>query len=302
MITSTADYFKLHFLVFLWGFTAILGLLISIPAVEMVFYRTLLAALGLLVLILLTKKSFRVSQNDLFKIIGTGFIVGIHWITFFASAKVSNASVSLVGFATGSLWSAFLEPLMGRQKIKGFEVVLGLIVVLGLYIIFSFEFRYPLGLTLGIASGFTMAVFSVFNSRFVTRIHHYTITFYEMIGAFICTALFLPFYQGLWAINHELHLAPIAMDWIYIGILSFVCTTYAYSAGIELLKRLSVFFVQLTLNLEPLYGIIMALIIFGDSEKMEFEFYVGTVIIIGSVISYPFLKEKFIRNHKVPDQ
>ncbi|HEY5692366.1 MAG TPA: DMT family transporter, partial [Cyclobacteriaceae bacterium] len=169
-------------------------------------------------------------------------------------------------------------------------------------IIFSFEFKYPLGLTLGIASGFTMAIFSVFNSRFITRIHHYTITFYEMIGAFICTVLFLPFYQALWANNHQLHLAPIGMDWIYIGILSFICTTYAYSAGIELLKRLSVFFVQLTLNLEPLYGIIMALIIFGDSEKMEFEFYVGTAIIIGSVISYPFFKEKFIRNHKVPDQ
>ena len=302
MITSTADYFKLHFLVFLWGFTAILGLLISIPAVEMVFYRTLLAALGLAVLILFTKISFRVSQNDLIKVIGTGFIVGVHWITFFASAKVSNASVSLVGFATGSLWTAFLEPLMGRKKIKGFEVVLGLVVVIGLYIIFSFDFRYPLGLTLGIASGFAMAVFSVFNSRFVARIHPYTITFYEMIGAFACTALFLPFYQATWANNNELSLAPNLMDWVYLAILSFVCSVYAYSAGIELLKRLSVFFVQLTLTLEPLYGIIMALIIFGESEKMQFEFYIGTAIIIAAVISYPFLKEKFIGTYKVPDQ
>lgn len=302
MITSTADYFKLHFLVFLWGFTAILGLLISIPAVEMVFYRTLLAALGLAFLIVFTKNSFQVSQIDLIKVIGTGFIVGVHWITFFASAKVSNASVSLVGFATGSLWTAFLEPLMGRKRIKGFEVILGLVVVLGLYIIFSFDFRYPLGLTLGIASGFTMAVFSIFNSRFVRRIHPYTITFYEMIGAFACTALFLPFYQATWAVNNELSLVPNLMDWIYLGVLSFVCSVYAYSAGIELLKRLSVFFVQLTLNLEPLYGIIMALIIFGESEKMQFEFYVGTAIIIAAVFSYPFLKEKFIRTYKTPDQ
>jgi drug/metabolite transporter (DMT)-like permease len=302
VIASTADYFKLHFIVFLWGFTAILGLLISIPAVEMVFYRTLLAAFGLAALILFTKNSFSVSRNDLLKIIGTGFIVGIHWITFFASAKVSNASVSLVGFATGSLWTAFLEPLMGRKKVKGFEVVLGLVVVLGLYIIFSFDFRYPLGLILGIASGLTMALFSVFNARFVTRVHPYAITFYEMIGAFICTALFLPLYKATWATNHELSLAPNFMDWVYIAILSFVCSVYAYSAGIELLKRLSVFFVQLTLNLEPLYGIIMALIIFGEREKMQFEFYVGTAIIISAVIAYPFLKKRFVRAYKYPDQ
>lgn len=293
MTASTADYFKLHFVVFLWGFTAILGLLISIPAVELVFYRTLLAALGLGFLINFTKNSFKISKNDLIKILATGFIVGIHWITFFASAKVSNASVSLVGFATGALWTAFLEPLFGRKSIKRFEVVLGLVVVIGLYIIFSFDFKYPLGLTLGIASGFTIALFSVFNSRFVHRINPYTITFYEMIGAFIFSAIFLPFYQQTLAIDNTLLLVPTAMDWFYIAVLSLVCSVYAYSAGIELLKRLSVFFVQLTSNLEPLYGIIMALFIFGESEKMQFEFYVGAAIIISTIISYPFLRKKF---------
>ncbi len=301
MNTPAADYFKLHFVVFLWGFTAILGLLISIPAVEMVFYRTLLAALGLAALIVVTNNSFHLSQKDLFKIIGTGFIVGIHWITFFASAKVSNASVSLVGFATASLWTAFLEPLMGRKKIKGFEVILGLMVVLGLYIIFSFDFKYPLGLALGIASGFTMALFSVYNSRFVKRTHPYTITFYEMIGAFLCTVLFLPIYKSTWAMDHTLQLSPNALDWVYILLLSLVCSVYAYSAGIELLKRLSVFFVQLTLNMEPLYGIIMAVIIFGESERMHREFYIGTAIIILAVIAYPLLKTK-LSTYRLPDQ
>jgi len=180
--------------------------------------------------------------------------------------------------------------------------VLGLIVVLGLYIIFSFDFKYPLGLTLGIASGFTIALFSVFNARFVTRIHPYAITFYEMIGAFACTTLFLPIYRETWAADNLLHLTPTLNDWLYIAILAFVCSVYAYSATIELLKRLSVFFVQLTLNLEPLYGIIMALIIFGEREEMQFEFYIGTAIIIGAVISYPFLKKKFTQADKVPDQ
>jgi len=300
--TSAVDYFKLHFIVFLWGFTAVLGLLISIPAVEMVFYRTLLAAIGLAALIFLTNEPFKIQGRDLLKIIATGFIVGIHWITFFASAKVSNASVSLVGFATGSLWTAFLEPLMGRTRVKGFEVVLGLTVVLGLYIIFSFDFRYPLGLALGIASGFTTALFSVLNARFVQRHHPYTITFYEMVGAFLCTALFLGIYKSVWAVNNELQLNPSALDWVYIAILSFVCSVYAYSASIELLKRLSVFFVQLSFNFEPLYGIIMAVIIFGDSEKMQLSFYIGTAIIIGAVLSYPLLKNRFDGNYMAPDQ
>ena len=302
MTAKTTDYFKLHFIVFLWGFTAILGLLISIPAVEMVFYRTLLAAFGLAIIIYITKNSFLVSQADLIKLISAGLLVGVHWIAFFASAKVSNASVSLVGFATCSLWSAFLEPIMGRKQVKVFEVVLGLVVILGLYIIFSFDFKYPLGLALGIASGFTIALFSVFNSQFVTRILPYTITFYEMIGGFIFTALFLPIYKTTWALNHELILSPTPTDWMYIFILSFICSVYAYSEGIELLKRLSVFFVQLTLNLEPVYGIIMAVIIFGESEKMQFEFYAGTAIILSAVLSYPFLKKRFTRTYRVPDQ
>ncbi|MFZ1807558.1 MAG: DMT family transporter [Cyclobacteriaceae bacterium] len=301
MIASTADYFKLHFVIFLWGFTAILGLLISIPAVEMVLFRTLLAAIGLGVLIYFSKASFKVSRGDLLKIIGTGFIVGIHWIAFFASAKVSNASVSLVGFATGSLWTAFLDPLFGKKRIKGFEVVLGLVVVVGLYVIFSFDFRYPLGLALGIASGFTIALFSIFNAGFVKKTHPYTITFFEMIGAFLCTALFLPLYKNTWAVEHELQLTPSAMDWFYIAILSLLCTVYAYSASIELLKRLSVFFVQLSMNLEPLYGIIMAVLVFGASEKMQVSFYVGTAIILCAVLSYPLLQNK-VSGHKLPDQ
>lgn len=268
----------------------------------MVLFRTLLAAIGLAVLILISKNSFVTNKRDLIKIIATGFIVGIHWITFFGSGKVSNASVSLVGFATGSLWTAFLEPLFNRKKIQRFEVVLGLIVVLGLYIIFSFDFRYPLGLTLGIVSGFTMALFSVFNSKFVKRVHPFTITFYEMIGAFLCTLLFLPFYQQTMATDHQLHLSPTRMDWLYIAILSFVCSVYAYSAGIELLKRLSVFFVQLTMNLEPLYGILMALLIFGETEHMQVEFYAGTAIIILAVLSYPFLKKRLNDTYNSPDQ
>ncbi len=291
-MATTADYLKLHFIVFLWGFTAILGLLISIPSVEMVFYRTLLAALGMGAVILWTRGNFKVSMSDGLILILIGFIVCFHWLTFFGSARLSNASVSLVGFATNSLWAALLEPWMNRNKIKKFELLLGVVVVIGLYVIFSFDFAYKLGLALGIAAGFLAALFSVFNAKLVKRIDAYTITFYEMIGAFACTALFLPVYKQTMS-NGNLNLVPTFSDWIFIAILSLVCTVYAFSMGVKLMKKLSVFFIQLTLNLEPVYGIIMALIIFGDKEKMGLNFYIGTLIILAAVLSYPALKRRF---------
>src|ERR1700749_3250159 len=149
-MSSTKDYLNLHFLVFLWGFTAILGKLISIPAVEMVFYRTLLSAIGMGVLMLIRSESFRVSQGDLAKLFFTGLVVGAHWLTFFLAVKISNPSTALVGFATCSLWAALLEPIVKKRKIQLVEVFLGAVVVGGLYIIFSFDFKYPFGLLLGI--------------------------------------------------------------------------------------------------------------------------------------------------------
>jgi drug/metabolite transporter (DMT)-like permease len=292
-MATLSDYLKLHFIVFLWGFTAVLGLLITVPAVEMVFYRTLLAFVGMGAVIIVLKGSVTVTPRDLTKLLLIGCIVCIHWLTFFASARVSNASVSLVGFATNSLWAALLEPWLNGRQVKKFELLLGLLVLTGLYIIFSFNFTYHLGLLLGIVSGFTAALFSVLNAKLVKRIKANTITFYEMLGAFLATALFLPVYKTTWAANGLLHLAPTATDWLYIALLAWVCSVYAYTTAIHLMKKLSVFFIQLTLNLEPVYGIIMAVIIFGEKEKMGLNFYIGTLIILSAVMAYPKLKSRF---------
>lgn len=292
-MATTRDYLQLHFLVFLWGFTAILGKLVSIPAVEMVFYRTLLAALGMGGVILLLKGSFAVSRADLFKLMGTGLIVALHWLSFFLSGRVSNPSTSLVGFATCSLWAAFLEPIARKNKIRVIEVGLGVVVLAGLYIIFSFQFEYPLGLALGILSGLTAALFGVINAQMVTRTNSYVITFYEMIGATLGISLFFPLYQNFWSADGQLHLVPTAADWFYIAVLALVCTVYAYAVAINLTKRLSVFFIQLTLNLEPVYGIILALIVFGQQEVMDISFYIGTAVILSAVAAYPYLKKRF---------
>ena len=294
MATRT-DYLKLHFIVFLWGFSAILGKLVSLPAVEMVFYRSVLAAIGMGIVMLATKGTFRVTKSQLIRLILIGFIVAFHWVAFFGSARIANVSVSLVGFATNSLWAALLEPWFNRTRVKKFELMLGLVVLFGLYVIFSFDFQYKLGLFLGVVAGFTSALFSVFNSRMVRYVPAFTITFYEMIGAFVGLAIFFPVYRATWAPGGVLHLEPAAMDWLYIGLLAGVCSVYAYSTAVELMKKVSVFLIQLALNLEPIYGIIMAVIIFGNEEKMGTNFYVGALIIMAAVVLYPVFKKRHDR-------
>jgi drug/metabolite transporter (DMT)-like permease len=291
-MASTSDYLKLHFIVFVWGFSAILGKLVSISAVEMVWYRSILATAGMGAVIYFTRGTFKVTRPDLFRLLAIGAIVSLHWIAFFGSARVSNVSVSLVGFATNSLWAALLEPWFNKSKIKKFEVLLGLIVIAGLYIIFSFDFQYKLGLLLGIFAGFTSALFSVFNARMVTRNSSRTITFYEMAGVFLATGIFLPFLP-LAGIELRFPVLPSAMDFLYIAILAGVCSVYAYTVAVELMKRISVFMIQLTLNLEPVYGIIMAVIIFGQQEKMNLNFYIGTIVILSAVITYPLIRKRF---------
>lgn len=293
-MASSKDYLKLHFIVFLWGFSAILGKLVSIAAVEMVWYRSILAALGMAAVIYFSRGTFKVTRPDLFRLLAIGGIVSVHWIAFFASARVSNVSVSLVGFATNSVWTALLEPWFNKTPIKKYELVLGVMVLCGLYIIFSFDFQYKLGLLIGIFAGLTSAIFAVLNSRMVRRNSSRTITFYEMVGAALVTGMFLPVFQFYGTKIYFPQLAS-GMDFLYIAVLAGVCSVYAYAVAVELMKRVSVFMIQLTLNLEPVYGIIMAVIIFGQREKMNLNFYIGTLVILTAVVTYPFLKKRFDR-------
>jgi drug/metabolite transporter (DMT)-like permease len=289
VIASTRDYLHLHFLVFLLGFTAVLGKLISIPSVEMVFYRTLLAAAGMALVILIFKKSFSISLPLLVKVSAASIIVAIHWVAFFASGKISNPSTSLVGFATCSFWAAILEPLIKRKKIAGIEIALGVVVLVGLGIILAFDFKHPMGLLLGVISGLTAAWFSIINSTLVHQVNAYAITFYEMLGTCLLVLLFMPLYVQLPTVE-KLSLQPTTSDWFYITVMALVCSVYAFSASINLSRKISVFTIQLALNLEPLYGIVLALLIFGQEEVMNWQFYLGTAIVLSAVIIYPMLK------------
>jgi drug/metabolite transporter (DMT)-like permease len=288
MSEHTSDYVKLHFIVFLWGFTAILGKLITIPSVEIVFYRVLLASFGLALLLLYRRRNFNLGIGEILKITATGVTIAAHWVLFFASVKVSTVSVCLAGMATITLFTSILEPLFDRRPLRLYEVFLGLMVIVGLYVIFRFTLNQTLGLLLALASAFLAALFTVINGKFTRRHNPYMITFYEMVGATVGIALFFPVYTT-WFTDGVLDLSPTAPDWLYLGILSLVCTVYAYSVSVELMKRLTAFAINLTVNLEPVYGIILAVIILNEDEEMNYGFYIGTLIILLSVLSYPVM-------------
>lgn len=292
-MVTTGDYFKLHFIVFLWGFTAILGKLITLPPVEMIFYRTVLATVGLAAVMFFRKSDFRVAARDIPGLFFTGAIIAAHWIAFFGSARMANVSISLAGFATASLWTAIIEPLSRGRSIKGFEVFLGLCVIAGIVIIFSLDDGHRAGFLVAILSGLLASVFAVINARYTERIAVGAITLYEMAGAAFSIALFLPFYRWLWLDDGALKLAPTTHDWIYLLILAGVCTVFAFVVMLRLMRKIPVFFIQLTINLEPVYGILMALVVFGETERMDVRFYIGTFIIISSIIAYPFLRRRY---------
>jgi len=295
MRQETKDFAFLHFIVMIWGFTAILGLLITIPPVELVFFRTGISAIGLLIIVLSTRHSFRISsRTDLLKIGFVGFLLSTHWISFFLAARMSNASVCLAGMATCSLWTSLIEPLYFKKKIKKFELILSLLAFVGIVIIFNVELDYFLGFLIAVFSAFLGAWFTVINASVTKKYDHYVIAFFEMSIACICVVLFFPFYL-LFFTSEPLQLAPSINDWFYLLILAGICTIFAFSHSIKLMRRISAFAVNLAVNLEPIYGILLALFIFGEKESMSAGFYIGTALIMLSVLLFPILNRKFNR-------
>ncbi|UXX77810.1 DMT family transporter [Reichenbachiella carrageenanivorans] len=285
-------YLQLHFIVFIWGFTAILGKLIEIPPVEMVFYRTLIASAGLYLLLKWKKIPFEVPKKQLLTILGTGVLIAIHWILFFLAARISNVSVCLSGIATVSLWTSFIDPIVNKRKLKFYEPIVAIISVIGIVVVFQSTLDEALGFTIAIVSAILAAIFTVINGKLVAKQNHYTITFYEMVGACATIILFFPIYS-YWFTEDGLALSLTTHDFLYLLLLGLVCTVYTYSIAVKLMQRLTAFVINLTVNLEPVYGITVAVFLFGSEEQMDGNFYWGTMIIVLSVVMYPFLRKYF---------
>lgn len=283
------SYLNLHLIVFIWGFTAILGALISISSEAIVWYRMLFAAVFLMFYLLYTKHSFRISIKDFFQLTFVGLLIAVHWVFFFKAIQVSNIAVTLSIFSLGAFFTSILEPLFYKRKVLWYEVFFGLIIIVGLALILQFEINYLEGILYALAAVILGVLFTLINGKLIEKQEPAIISFYEFIsGTCFISVYFL--FENEFTIDFFI---LTTKDWILILILSSVCTSYAFTAAVKVMQKLSPYTVMLTTNLEPVYGIILAYFIIGGKEKMSSEFYIGAVIILITVVANGVIKHYF---------
>ena len=282
-------FFHLHFLVLIAGFTAILGELITNSSEVIVWHRMLIGSVLLGLYMLASRKSFKIDFKLFLKYSFLGLLISLHWITFFEAIEVSNISVTLAMFSTAAFFTSFIEPILYKRNIVNYEVILGFVVVCGIFLIFNAEFQYLKGIILGLISAFLASLFSVLNGLMVKENSAFLISFFEFIAGVFFISIFM-------ILNNEFSSIIIndliSLNYLYIFLLGSVCTAYAFMASVYLLKYISPYSLVLTYNLEPIYGIIFALIFFGNNEKMSFPFYVGLFLILFSILTNMYLKKR----------
>jgi len=286
--SNLKNHLHLHIIVFIWGFTAVLGKLITINAVPLVWFRLSIAAVILYFVLVIKKINYKINRKALIQFAISGFIIALHWIAFFYAIKISNVSITLATLATGALFTSLLEPFFLKTKFKVYEILLSLLTIIGIVIIYDVETQYSLGIIVALIAAFLSALFAVLNAGFVKDHDSRVLTFYELLFAVLLISVIILFQDGFSAKFFNLS----TNDWIYIIILASVCTAYALTASTKLLKKISAFTMMLTVNLEPVYGIILALIVFGSDEEMSSSFYYGAIFIFAGVILNVIIKSK----------
>ena len=286
------SYLHLHLIVFIWGFTAILGKLISLEALDLVWFRMCFAVLFMAIYIFYKKIQLKVPLRTFIGFLILGIIIAAHWFTFYQAIKISNISITLACLSTGAFFASFLEPFFYKRKIIWYEVFLGILVIIGLVIIFNVESRFKNGMLLALLSAFLSALFSVINGKYAKEYNSNVISIYELGSGLLFLTLYLLLTDK---INPEFFSISVN-DFLWLLLLSSVCTAYAFSASVKVMKFLSPYTVMLTINLEPIYGILLAVLIFKDSENMNSLFYVGALIILSTVIINGILKNKKVNN------
>jgi drug/metabolite transporter (DMT)-like permease len=285
-------YIILHLIVLVWGITGILGDEISIAADEITFFRTGISFISLLLVGLFIKTARRLTQKQILSILGTGVIVGLHWYCFFHSIKVSNVSIGVVCMSSSTLFTSILEPIIFKRSFSISELILSLAIIAGILVIFGFESQYAEGILYGLMSAFFAALFTVLNGRMIKNISSFNITKYEMLGGTV-TLFVILLISG--KVNAQLFEVP-AMDWAYLAVLGIVCTTIAFMISVWVMKFVTPFTVSMSVNMEPIYTIIIALFIASargsDKEQMSPWFYVGGGIILLSIFANAYIKKR----------
>ncbi|MCV6628413.1 MAG: DMT family transporter [Flavobacteriaceae bacterium] len=284
-----STHIHLHFLVFIAGFTAIIGELISIDSFSLVWYRMMIA-LGLMYAYAKFKnRSFRISFYQLRMFAFAGVVIALHWITFFEAIKQSNVSVTLAMFSTGAFFAALLEAAIYKRKPVAYELWLGIVVVFGLLLILKTEVHQYKGMILGVLSAFLAALFSVLNGKLVKGNSATVISVYEFASGILFISLYVQFF-GVGFGNSFFEISQ--SDWWFLMLLGSVCTTYPFIAAIDVMRKLSAYTVVLSYNLEPVYGILLALVFFPKTENMPWTFYLGTAVILVVVLLNALWKDK----------
>ncbi len=289
MNQKTKSFILLHLIVFLWGWTAVLGKIITLPALQMIWIRVIITFVGILGYALYKKTPLFPSGKIILQLLLIGLLVGIHWICFYGAVKASNVSITLACFATGTLFTSLLEPLFYRRKVLFYEILFGIIVIGALLMIFNVEIRYFWGILLGLGAALTSSLMAVVNSIMSRKgLKAEMISVYEMIGCLTCISIFLYVLEPQTATFYGIS----GMDWMYMLIFSIFCTMIPFIIGVEILKHISPYTMSLTLNLETIYGILFAFFIFNSSEHMSSTFYIGAAIILGVVCLDAYMKRE----------
>lgn len=295
MLSKYKYHIWLHITVLIFGLTGVLGKLITIDSYLLVWYRTLIAVVALLGYFAFTKFSLKITKKQLLKTLGVGVIIAIHWVTFFEAIKQSNVSVALVCFSSSTLFTSLIEPLYFKRKLKAYELIFGVVIIIGLYFIFSFEFKYFIGMILSFVSAAFASWFTVLNGVLIKETKAKTISFYELLGAFVVVGIYL-----LFSLQGDFSQFAISIsDFKWLLVLGTVCTAFAFIISVEVMKKISPYTVTMSVNLEPIYSIILAILIWPDSETMSAGFYMGSIIVISTIFLNALFKNRATKMKKV---
>ena len=277
---------KMHLAVFLWGFTGILGKLITLNEFPLVWYRVLLSSIFFVIVLIIKKELEAISLKQFLRFFVIGSVIAIHWCCFFGAIKYSNASIALVCMSTAGIFTAILEPLVLKTPFNYKEVLLGLVALLGVYFIYHFEFKYALGISLGVLAALLSTVFTLMNKKIVDDFKPRPMAFYEILSAFLFLTILIPFFSNYFP---SVSFVPTSYDWLWLVVLSLFCTVWGQSLALDALKKLSTFTTVLLVNLEPVYGIILAFIIYQENKQLGWGFVAGMLLIAGSVAIHSIL-------------
>ncbi|NRR93418.1 EamA family transporter [Winogradskyella undariae] len=289
------NYLHLHFLVLIAGFTAILGELITIGSIELVWFRMVMAGILMFIYIKIRGVNIKISRNTFLQFSAAGIIIALHWITFFEAINQSNVSIALAMFSSGAFFASFIEPIFFKRRILGSEIIFGIIVILGVFLITSGQMGYINGIVLGLISALLSTLFAVINGRFIEKHDATVISFYE----FLCGVLFLTVFILLSGKTFNAEFFTLSgSDWVYLFILASICTAYAFIGSVEVMRFISPFTVILSYNLEPVYSIAMALMLFPEKEMMSPQFYLGAILVLVTVLFDAIFKNYMRRKSK----